>query len=89
MDDIVNCVSNSLTPFIIDGNLPYCFYGHSLGALIAFEVSRELQRRKLPLPRHLYLSGRGGPNAPEPFENRLSVDVLIFINLLFIYLVSG
>lgn len=72
MDDIVNNITNSLTPYIDD--LPYCFYGHSLGSLIAFEVTREMQRRRLSLPRHLYLSGRGGPNAPEPFEKRLSVE---------------
>jgi medium-chain acyl-[acyl-carrier-protein] hydrolase len=43
----------------------FSFYGHSLGALICFELTRELRRRKLPLPFHLFLSGRPAPAAPR------------------------
>jgi surfactin synthase thioesterase subunit len=75
MSEIVSNVADSLEPFITENNCPYCFYGHSLGSLVAFEVTRELQRRKLPLPRHLYFSGRGGPNAPEPVKNQISAEV--------------
>ncbi|HEY6393370.1 MAG TPA: SDR family NAD(P)-dependent oxidoreductase, partial [Bryobacteraceae bacterium] len=42
---------------------PFAFFGHSMGALIAFEVSRELRRRGLPLPLRLILSACP---APEP-----------------------
>lgn len=40
---------------------PFAFFGHSLGALVAFEVSRELRRRGLPGPRCLWASGAEGP----------------------------
>ncbi len=40
---------------------PFAFYGHSLGALVAFEVTRELRRRGLPGPRCLWASGAEGP----------------------------
>lgn len=40
---------------------PFAFYGHSLGALMAFEVTRELRRRGLPGPRCLWASGAEGP----------------------------
>jgi len=40
---------------------PYAFFGHSLGALIAYELSRELRQRRLPLPRMLIVSGRRAP----------------------------
>src|SRR5262249_42750474 len=36
---------------------PYALFGHSLGAIIAFEVARGLRRRGLPLPRRLFVSG--------------------------------
>jgi medium-chain acyl-[acyl-carrier-protein] hydrolase len=40
---------------------PFAFYGHSLGALVAFEVARELRRRGLPGPAWLCVSGAEGP----------------------------
>ncbi|WP_437647918.1 thioesterase II family protein [Sorangium sp. So ce362] len=45
---------------------PFAFYGHSLGALVSFELARELRRRGAPLPRHLLLSGRRAPHQPGP-----------------------
>ncbi|MGH6679076.1 MAG: thioesterase II family protein, partial [Bradyrhizobium sp.] len=41
--------------------VPYALFGHSLGALIAFELAREFRRRRLPLPRTLIVSGRRAP----------------------------
>jgi medium-chain acyl-[acyl-carrier-protein] hydrolase len=43
---------------------PYALYGHSLGALIAFELARALRGRGQPLPRHLIVSGRPAPHLP-------------------------
>lgn len=35
---------------------PFAFYGHSMGALLAFEVARVLQRQDAPLPLTLFLA---------------------------------
>ena len=43
----------------------YAFYGHSLGALIAFELARALRRQGRPLPVHLFLSSRRAPHLPD------------------------
>lgn len=43
---------------------PFAFYGHSMGALISFELTRELRRRGSPLPQALFLSGRRAPTLP-------------------------
>ena len=40
----------------------FAFFGHSMGALLAFELTRELRRRNLPLPLHLFVSGRRAPH---------------------------
>lgn len=40
---------------------PFSFFGHSNGALIAFELSCMLQRHGLPLPRRLFLSASPAP----------------------------
>lgn len=41
---------------------PFAFYGHSMGALISFELARELRRRHAIEPVELFLSGRGAPH---------------------------
>lgn len=40
---------------------PFAFFGHSVGALVAFEVTRRLRREGAPLPVHLFVSGRHAP----------------------------
>lgn len=39
----------------------YALYGHSLGALVAFELAREIRRRGGPPPVHLFVSGSVAP----------------------------
>lgn len=43
-------------------NLPFAVFGHSMGALIGFELARELRRRSLPTPALLFVSGRRAPH---------------------------
>lgn len=40
---------------------PFALFGHSLGALLAFEVARTLRLQRLPLPVHLIASGCRAP----------------------------
>jgi surfactin synthase thioesterase subunit len=40
---------------------PYAFFGHSMGALVAFRMALEVSRAGLPLPSFLGVSGRGAP----------------------------
>lgn len=46
--------------------LPTAFFGHSLGALLAFEVACELAARGAPQPQMLLLSGRAAPSSGLP-----------------------
>jgi medium-chain acyl-[acyl-carrier-protein] hydrolase len=43
---------------------PFAFFGHSLGALISFELARQLRPRYHP--SHLFVSGRHAPQLPDP-----------------------
>lgn len=45
---------------------PFVFFGHSLGALIAFGLARSLRRGSLPQPERLFLSARAAPHLPDP-----------------------
>lgn len=45
--------------------LPYALFGHSLGTLIAYELYYAIAAAGLPLPVHLFLSGRETPDRPK------------------------
>ena len=45
-------------------NLPFAFFGHSLGALVSFELSRFLRQKNNKAPIHLFVSGRQAPPIP-------------------------
>jgi medium-chain acyl-[acyl-carrier-protein] hydrolase len=44
---------------------PFAFFGHSMGARIAFELTRTLRRQQLPNPIHFFASGHVAPHLPE------------------------
>jgi medium-chain acyl-[acyl-carrier-protein] hydrolase len=61
MDDIVT----ALLPAIRGAaDLPFVIFGHSLGALVAFELTIALERSDTPSPAALFVSGRRSPDAP-------------------------
>jgi medium-chain acyl-[acyl-carrier-protein] hydrolase len=43
-------------------NKPFAFFGHSLGALISFELARHLLEKKLAAPAHLFVSAWRAPH---------------------------
>jgi len=45
---------------------PYLLFGHSMGALVAFELARALRKRGAPAPDTLFVSGRRAPQLPDP-----------------------
>lgn len=47
----------------IDGRTPYVIYGHSMGALLAYELYHLLLERRAPLPSRLFVSGCRPPHA--------------------------
>ncbi|MBU7583101.1 MAG: acyltransferase domain-containing protein [Nostoc sp. TH1S01] len=46
-------------------DLPFALFGHSMGALLSFELFRELRRQNYPLPVHLFVSGRNAPQLTD------------------------
>ncbi len=46
---------------------PFALFGHSLGALVAFELARYLGRHGMPGPARLFVSACRAPHAPNPF----------------------
>jgi medium-chain acyl-[acyl-carrier-protein] hydrolase len=64
---------------VLHQDRPFALFGHSMGAIVAFELAREFRRRGLIGPVHLFVSGASapqlGPNRPPRF--RLSRAALI------------
>lgn len=58
---------------------PFAFFGHSLGALVAFELTRRLRDDGAPLPLRLVVSGCAAPwcGAPPPRWHELPDAQLI------------
>lgn len=59
MDDLVDGLFEAVRP-VADG--PYALFGHSMGALVAYELALRLERDGAPAPRWLFASGRRAPS---------------------------
>ena len=62
MRPLIQALLEPILPLL---DLNYAFFGHSMGALIAFELARELRHHGAPEPVHLFVSGRQAPQIPD------------------------
>lgn len=60
---LVENLSQAIPPLL---DKPFAFFGHSMGGLIAFELARELQRKRLAQPNILFISACAAPQLPNP-----------------------
>jgi medium-chain acyl-[acyl-carrier-protein] hydrolase len=58
---LVSALADALRPYC---DRPFALFGHSMGALVAFELARELRRRDEQAPERLAVSGRCAPHLP-------------------------
>jgi len=58
LSDLIPVLAQTLRPYF---DLPFTIFGHSLGALIAFELARELRRLGERSPLRLFASARRAP----------------------------
>lgn len=56
---LVETLSDHLLPYC---DRPFALFGHSVGALVAFEFARYLRRHDYPQPVHLFVSGHEAPH---------------------------
>lgn len=55
---LIDTLLDVLAPYM---EIPFAFFGHSLGALVCFELARQLRRQNRQEPRHLFAAGRKAP----------------------------
>jgi medium-chain acyl-[acyl-carrier-protein] hydrolase len=65
VEELVIEASRQLRPYM---NVPFQFFGHSMGALISFELTRQLRRQQLPQPTQLFVSSHRAPQLPRRQE---------------------
>jgi medium-chain acyl-[acyl-carrier-protein] hydrolase len=58
---LVRTLASVLQPYM---DLPFAFFGYSMGALVSFELARELRRRGQVLPAHMIVAARRAPRLP-------------------------
>jgi medium-chain acyl-[acyl-carrier-protein] hydrolase len=59
---VVDALLEAMRPLLAT---PFVFAGHSMGSLLAFELTRRLRHLGLPQPRHLFVSGHRAPDLPD------------------------
>ncbi|WP_208344832.1 thioesterase II family protein, partial [Aetokthonos hydrillicola] len=62
LEPLVEAIAQILLPHL---NKPFAFFGHSMGALVSFEVTRLLRKEYGLHTLHLFLSGRRAPQIPD------------------------
>lgn len=58
MEELVHSAADALGPFL---HKPFAFFGHSMGAAVAFELARYLRRHGKPGPAALFVAGARAP----------------------------
>lgn len=62
VEALVEQLAAELDPFL---DLPFALFGHSMGAMLAFELTRRLRELGKPLPEILLVAGRRAPQRPS------------------------
>jgi medium-chain acyl-[acyl-carrier-protein] hydrolase len=59
---LIEALTQALVPLL---NKPFAFFGHSLGALVGFELTRQLRRQSGVQPVRLFVSADRAPQLPQ------------------------
>jgi len=63
LDPLVEAIAIALLPYLDN---PFAFFGHSMGALISFELARFLHIKQSLNPAHIFVSAYRAPQIPDP-----------------------
>lgn len=65
LSSLVQALTKALQPYL---TMPFAFFGHSMGALIGFELARQLRSQKSKIPVHLFVSASLAPQIKHRHE---------------------
>jgi medium-chain acyl-[acyl-carrier-protein] hydrolase len=61
MESLLDAATTGLRPYL---DVPFALFGHSMGALVAFQVACRLRDEGRAKPVHLFVSGHRAPQLP-------------------------
>ena len=76
MPPLVEAIAQAIYPYL---DKPFTFFGHSMGAIISYELSRYLRRRHQKVPVKLFISGRRAPQIPDEDQSTYNLPEPEFI----------
>jgi medium-chain acyl-[acyl-carrier-protein] hydrolase len=79
MTPLVDAIAEAIDPYLTK---PFCFFGHSMGALTSFELTRLLRRERGLEPEHLFVSGSPAPQIPDAHPQTFDLPEPEFIEVL-------
>lgn len=79
MTELVNKLTDEMLAIT---DRPFAFLGHSMGAIIGYEVARRLRLLDAPSPEHMFLSARAAPQLENNSEPMRDLDNDAFIERL-------
>ena len=62
LEPLVESLTREIVPYL---DRPFAFFGHSMGAIISFELARRLRWERGIEPDHLFISAQRAPQLPE------------------------
>lgn len=62
LPSLVEMLARAIIPYL---DKPFAFFGHSMGAIICFELARQLRREHGVEPIYLFASGHRAPQIPK------------------------
>ena len=62
LSPLIQALAQALFPLL---DKPFAFFGHSLGALVSFELARQLRRQYALQPVRLFVSADRAPQIPH------------------------
>ncbi|MBN1652726.1 MAG: SDR family NAD(P)-dependent oxidoreductase [Deltaproteobacteria bacterium] len=71
--ELVDDLENAITPLT---SIPYLFYGHSMGAIVAFSLAYQLQKKGISKPKRLIISASPTPDIIRAHSPRPSLRLI-------------
>lgn len=65
LEPLVQALAQAIVPYL---NKPFAFFGHSMGSLVSFELTRLLRQKTGLQPVHLFVSSHRAPHLPDPHD---------------------
>jgi medium-chain acyl-[acyl-carrier-protein] hydrolase len=76
---LVQALDQALHPYL---DIPFAFFGYSMGALISFELARHLRRNHNPCPHHLFVAAHRAPQLPKEHPDLHQLPEQAFLDAL-------